>query len=429
MHNNHGGGGHAVTPYRCEVDPYISAITYVYVYDSNHPGEEWKVVINTENGTWSYSGTPGWGGGKPLFLSDPMSNYTTNPILPTSIPPRDRWISEKTAITSQFVEFYISTTDTTLFESSAGSIGRIGDSLFTTLSEGHPIIPITGQETLPIGYYLPNDAWTCRFSGITDSTFRLSLFTDSTVLVYSRTDADSTQCEKLHYPGNDSTLWVGNPDSSTRPYDLAVISVAPDSEIVCGIHNISIDQNDSACYSITPQSGLQVDNYGGEKTYDLQVEIVGDNVDTVFFHSNIALSGTTSHQIIPDWRQNGDTLIILVDEGMDGDFSDTMRIANEGVPVAIGETEILLTEFSLEQNYPNPFNSTTQIKYSLPKDCRVRLEVYNVIGQKVATLVDGKEKAGYKTARWDAGSFSSGIYFYRLRASDFVQTRRMLLMR
>jgi len=59
----------------------------------------------------------------------------------------------------------------------------------------------------------------------------------------------------------------------------------------------------------------------------------------------------------------------------------------------------------------------------------VRLEVYNILGQKVVTLVDGKQIAGYKTARWDAGSLSSGIYFYRLRAGNFVQTRKMVLIR
>jgi len=93
------------------------------------------------------------------------------------------------------------------------------------------------------------------------------------------------------------------------------------------------------------------------------------------------------------------------------------------------ESSSLPKTFALAQNYPNPFNPTTQIRYELPVDCQVRLEVYNVAGQEVATLVEEGQKAGYKTAKWDAGSLSSGIYFYRLQAGDFVQTRKMILIR
>lgn len=101
----------------------------------------------------------------------------------------------------------------------------------------------------------------------------------------------------------------------------------------------------------------------------------------------------------------------------------------------VGEIKeaFLPKSFSLFQNYPNPFNPVTEIRYALPKDCRVRLEVYNVVSQKVATLVDGEEKAGYKTVRWDAGSLSSGIYFCRLEVIGdglkVKKTRKMVLLK
>jgi len=86
-------------------------------------------------------------------------------------------------------------------------------------------------------------------------------------------------------------------------------------------------------------------------------------------------------------------------------------------------------EFALSQNYPNPFNPTTLIKYELPLDCQVKLDIYNVVGQRVTTLVDGHQKAGYKTATWNAQDLASGVYFYKLTAGDFTSTRKMVLLK
>ncbi len=86
-------------------------------------------------------------------------------------------------------------------------------------------------------------------------------------------------------------------------------------------------------------------------------------------------------------------------------------------------------KFSLFQNYPNPFNPITEIKYALPEDCWVNLEIYNILGQRVVTLVNGKQVAGYKVAKWDASPLVSGIYFYRLQAGNFTQTKKMILLK
>jgi hypothetical protein len=85
--------------------------------------------------------------------------------------------------------------------------------------------------------------------------------------------------------------------------------------------------------------------------------------------------------------------------------------------------------FSLDQNYPNPFNPSTIIRYSLPANSLVSLKVYDLLGQEVATLVDGVLDAGYRTATWNAANFPSGVYFYRLRAGDFVQTRKLAIIK
>jgi len=89
----------------------------------------------------------------------------------------------------------------------------------------------------------------------------------------------------------------------------------------------------------------------------------------------------------------------------------------------------LPTEFALSQNYPNPFNPTTLIKYELPEDCQVKLAIYNVVGQRVTTLVDGEQSPGYKAVIWNAQHLASGVYFYKLTAGDFTSIRKMLLLK
>ncbi len=86
-------------------------------------------------------------------------------------------------------------------------------------------------------------------------------------------------------------------------------------------------------------------------------------------------------------------------------------------------------EYSLSQNYPNPFNPATTINYSVKKDGNVELEIFNVLGQRVATLVNGVQAKGNYRVQWDAGKYASGIYFYRLRSGDFIRTMKMLLVK
>jgi hypothetical protein len=85
------------------------------------------------------------------------------------------------------------------------------------------------------------------------------------------------------------------------------------------------------------------------------------------------------------------------------------------------------SSFALLQNYPNPFNPSTTITYELPRTATVSLRIFNTLGQEVASLVNERKEAGYYQATWNA-TMPSGIYFYRLQAGEYVETKKMVLL-
>jgi len=99
-----------------------------------------------------------------------------------------------------------------------------------------------------------------------------------------------------------------------------------------------------------------------------------------------------------------------------------------------GPAENIPNTYELNSNYPNPFNPSTSIRYGLPAESNVRLQIYNILGQLVASLVNEKQPAGYQSVIWNA-NVASGIYFYRLEAvsatdgKTFVDVKKMLLLK
>jgi Secretion system C-terminal sorting domain len=85
--------------------------------------------------------------------------------------------------------------------------------------------------------------------------------------------------------------------------------------------------------------------------------------------------------------------------------------------------------YSLLQNYPNPFNPTTTIIFSVPKTMHVSLSIYNSMGQEVSKLISKDMSVGVYTAMWNASGFASGVYYYRIIAGNFIETKKLLLLK
>jgi hypothetical protein len=123
-----------------------------------------------------------------------------------------------------------------------------------------------------------------------------------------------------------------------------------------------------------------------------------------------------------------------VDLAVNDQAGDHVTILLNEVVTDVPGSDELPKASALFQNHPNPFNPTTEIRYSLHRDVHVKLTVYNILGQHVITLVDEHQQAGYKTVDWNArnqagGQVASGVYFYKLQAGDFIDTKKMILLR
>ena len=159
---------------------------------------------------------------------------------------------------------------------------------------------------------------------------------------------------------------------------------------------------------------------------------------------------TDAYPITVTWKMNGGTASYELTDGRSGQVFRAKEMSGTG-SVKITNTELsritvrlvgdgtLPAEYALSQNYPNPFNPTTSIKYALPVDSRVTVQIYNLLGQRVRTLVNTDVPAGYHIAEWDgtgnAGQqLASGTYFLQLSAAgtngkSFNEIRKMMLLK
>jgi hypothetical protein len=137
----------------------------------------------------------------------------------------------------------------------------------------------------------------------------------------------------------------------------------------------------------------------------------------------------TSCSVILD-TSAGDSIYIYKMWYGGGNANWDSHIGYADAPVGIKLLDMnLLNDYVLHQNYPNPFNPTTTIEFSIPKSEFVTLKVYNILGEEVATLVSEKLTAGKYKYDWDAGRLASGVYLYRIQVGDFVEAKKMILMR
>ncbi|MCH8568255.1 MAG: DUF4397 domain-containing protein [Balneolales bacterium] len=164
-------------------------------------------------------------------------------------------------------------------------------------------------------------------------------------------------------------------------------------------------------------------------SYTLEIRPAGMDEAVAGFLADVSMLGGSSATVLasgfltPDANQDGEAFTLIVV------LADGTVVELDAVDTSTGRGDELPVEFALGQNYPNPFNPTTNIEFALPEAVDVRLDVFNINGQRVATLVNGQQAAGTYNIQFDASRLASGMYIYRLQAGSFVTTRKMMLVK
>jgi len=229
-----------------------------------------------------------------------------------------------------------------------------------------------------------------------------------------------------------------------------------DETLVIGANELATDDFDSEFDAVTPPTPPGPDYVSLFISHPEWNYLLGDNfskdirgdIPVNSFHEWIVAIETTEDNVEISWLFNNipDEFDIGIDTANDGFFDDMRNLStfilenNQSFVIRVGsgvlgiEAEVLPIEFALHQNFPNPFNPVTTLRYDLPEQANVNIIIYDMLGRQVRTLVNQTQDAGFKSVIWDATNdfgkqVSAGVYIYQIQAGEFVQTRKMVLLK
>jgi photosystem II stability/assembly factor-like uncharacterized protein len=244
--------------------------------------------------------------------------------------------------------------------------------------------------------------------------------------------------------------WTGYPSGNTNGRIYSVNFVSPTTGVRACNASPFLTRTTDGGQSWTPVVNFPVSNITGlgrgtvaSTMLRSQIWVYGEasTAPTPFMITSTDSGQTWQQQTLPDLSGEGiGALTAAV-------FGDSVRVWAATIkPVtydsggqiltyadiisSVNERSTTITsDYRLEQNYPNPFNPITTIEFDLPKSSEVSLKIFNILGEEVTTLVSDRLSAGSYSYEWDASNLASGVYLYRLQAGDYIQTRKMVLMR
>ncbi len=192
---------------------------------------------------------------------------------------------------------------------------------------------------------------------------------------------------------------------------------------------IFVDSPNDSLLTLSWHPGLDVDSDNLE--YIVQNRVIYP----IMFPASPQMTTTDTSVSVNIFGHNLNTTIfgfqctVFAHDGLVSSPFDTTFFYINRTWLGVEDVALLPAKYALNQNYPNPFNPSTKIDYELPQRSDVQITIYNILGKKMTTLVSETQEAGYKSVVWDASNVASGMYFYQIISEDFIQTKKMVLLK
>lgn len=425
--NQNPPGGHTILAYALEQDTSQGNLFYVKVYDNSKPLSNNPITIdifaNGGNGSWSTPDWPNWGGSKGLYLEVPSEYYLNNENL-----------YKKNNADSPFIlaqtQLEINNPDQSnikIIDSQGNETSYENGAIINNIPGAKPKIIKNGSSMPPYGYLLQKDNYSLILKDFVQDTVSTFFFTGNKSFMYERSGAYNEQFDNLYFDGG---LEVSNNNSENKTTTLLNLISEGTQEKLFIASSIDLNVYSSVKIENPDSNTVKITSTFLDDIYDVELNYVTDAKLDRFIAKDIWLPANASQTFVPEWTDlSNNDLKVLIDFDNDGTIDDSLYLQNQFTDVKDHGGLLLPAEFNLAQNYPNPFNPTTTIQYSIPKSVNVEIKVYDVLGNEVTTLVNVEKPAGVYEVEFNAKNLSSGVYFYKLTAGSFTETKKMTLLK
>ncbi|MBS1518012.1 MAG: SBBP repeat-containing protein, partial [Bacteroidetes bacterium] len=425
------GGGHAVVPYA--IEKVNDSIKYLYIYDNEYPGiDTARFIINTISNSCIHNmnNTPI----KRMYLAGSLESFLGEQTFEENI--QNSYSNNNTLNDS--ILFFNSINSSIFYLNQNGdtiSGFRITDSSFIG-NKNFGFSPMTnGRVNPPVYYKLPYTNYLKvilkDFDPSEQTSFLSFDFDSTTSYKIERTDSVQSNQNDIYLIDNDYFSFVNSNPVQKRINLLTIITenLQSKKEKTFDISKFVTIQNDTV-FMKKNNDNLVLKSTGSSKTYTLKLNYIDSSGNKSFYNPSVFLPLNSTHIISPVWDSiKTKPVKIYVDLGNNGTIDDTVFISDTVLTKINNTNNEIPGNYKLYQNYPNPFNPSTMIKYEIKIDGLVTLKVYNILGTEVASLVNEVKQAGRYEAEFNGSNLGSGIYYYRLQAGDFVETKRMVLLK